>query len=268
MKTILITGATDGIGAQTAKRLAAEGHNLLVHGRSAAKLTALVQQLRAIRGAKSVEAFRADFASLTEVARLARQIVDRNGPLDVVINNAGVFRTDTVEAPDGRDVRMVVNTLAPALLTRIVLPVIPAQGRFVHLSSAAQAPVDLRALSGPFQLEAMSAYAQSKLALTMWSQSLADELGADGPVSVAVNPGSLLATRMVKEGFGVEGNDISIGAAILRSAALSDEFRDATGLYYDNDIARFSTPHADASDAAKVTAVTQSIESAIAQYRI
>jgi NAD(P)-dependent dehydrogenase (short-subunit alcohol dehydrogenase family) len=105
---------------------------------------------------------------------------------------------------------------------------------------------------------------QSKLALTIWSQALAQELGTNGPVTVAVNPGSLLATKMVKEGYGIAGNDIGIGADILVRAATTEEFAEASGRYFDNDAGRFAPPHADASDPVKVTAVVQVIETLIA----
>ena len=81
----------------------------------------------------------------------------------------------------------------------------------------------------------------------------------DGPVFVAVNPGSLLASKMVKEGFGLAGNDLSIGAEILRRAALSEEFATATGRYFDNDSGRFAHPHAGASDEVQVAAVMEAI---------
>lgn len=117
----------------------------------------------------------------------------------MLIDNAGVLKVDDPLTPEGLDIRFAVNTPAPALLTRRLLPLIPRDGRIIHLSSAAQAPVDLEALAGRRRLEPMAAYAQSKLALTLWSQSLAEELGPDGPVTLAKNPGSLLATRMVRE---------------------------------------------------------------------
>lgn len=160
----------------------------------------------------------------------------------------------------------MVNTLAPALLTRLLLAVIPAGGRIVQLSSAAQAPVDLAALAGLRALEPMQAYAQSKLALTMWSQALAAELGPEGPVSIAVNPGSLLATKMVRKGFGVAGKDIGIGAEILMRAALSDAFAGASGRYFDNDAGRFAPPHGDAADPGKVSAVASAIDARIAPH--
>ncbi|SMX47779.1 SDR family NAD(P)-dependent oxidoreductase [Maliponia aquimaris] len=265
-KTILITGATDGIGLETARRLSTDGHHLLIHGRNTDKLCKTAADLRAMPDAGPVEAWRADLSDLSQVARLARDVRAAHSRIDVVINNAGVLKTDHPTTTDGQDVRFVVNTLAPALLTRLLLPAIPQGGRVVHLSSAAQAPVDLAALSGQRALEAMEAYAQSKLALTMWSQALASELGKDGPVTVAVNPGSLLATNMVRKGFGVAGNDIGIGADILVRAALTEEFSDASGLYFDNDTLRFAPPHADAANAAKLAGVVEAIEKRIVAY--
>ena len=131
----------------------------------------------------------------------------------------------------------------------------------VNLSSAAQAPVDLDLLSGKVHTaDEFTAYAQSKLALTMWSRDMALKLGGNGPMVVAVNPGSLLASKMVKEGFGMEGKDIGIGADILTRAALSDEFEKASGLYFDNDSGQFSEPHPDGLNPQKCEAVVAAIE--------
>ncbi len=109
----------------------------------------------------------------------------------------------------GLDVRFVVNTFAPYLLTQRLLPLLGPPGRVVNLSSAAQASVNPDAMRGTVKLADMEAYAQSKLAITMWSRVMAETL-SDGPAIIAVNPGSLLGSKMVKEGFGVAGNDLRI----------------------------------------------------------
>lgn len=157
------------------------------------------------------------------------------------------------------------STIAPYLLTQRLLPLLGTSGRVVNLSSAAQAPVDPEALAGRVRLADMAAYAQSKLALTMWSRHLALALASHGPVVVAVNPGSMLGSKMVKEGFGVEGADLRIGADILVRAALSDEFATASGNYFDNDSGRFAAPHPDALDRRKSEALVQEIETLLSR---
>ena len=145
------------------------------------------------------------------------------------------------------------------------MPLLDEDARVVNLSSAAQAPVDLAALAGPPNLGEMAAYSQSKLAMTMWSNHMA-VTHPDGPVFVAVNPGSLLATKMVKEGFGIGGNDIGIGAQILREAAVSEDFADATGKYFDNDAGRFGPPHQDALSVGKCADIAGLIDQMISTF--
>ena len=259
-KTILITGATDGIGLLTAKTLAAAGHNVLLHGRNPGKLEAAAAEIDGV-----TEGYVADLSRLPEAAALADQVAAEHKQLDVLINNAGVFKTPAPVTPEGLDVRFVVNSFAPYLLTRRLLPIIPKTGRVVNLSSAAQAPVDVAAMTGGRALEDMAAYAQSKLAITIWTREMAKQ-APEGPVIVAVNPGSLLASKMVKEGFGVAGNDLQIGADILCQAALDDSFADASGAYFDNDAGRFGTPNPAALDSGHSKAVMTAIQAAVAEW--
>ena len=250
-KTILLTGATDGIGLETAKLLAADGHRLLIHGRSDEKLAATAKLLQGVDGAGQIESYRADLSKITYVETLATAITKAHSTLDVLINNAGVFKVPNTRTEEGFDIRFVVNTLAPYLLTKRLLPLIPADGRVVNLSSAAQSPVSLDALAGKQPLDDNQAYAQSKLAITMWSTYMARSIGNNGPTIIAVNPGSLLASKMVKDAYGIDGKDIGVGADILVRAALSSEFSNATGQYFDNDLGQFGSPHRDALNAEK-----------------
>lgn len=259
-KSILITGSTDGIGLATARRLAEQGHTLLLHGRNAAKLEQVVNSLASAPGAGQVESYVADLSRMSEVVSMAQKVAQNHDSLEVLINNAGVFRTAKTITETGLDIRFAVNTIAPYLLTQRLLPLLGASSRVVNLSSAAQTTVQPAALTGKIRLSDGAAYAQSKLAITAWSRQLAQTLGENGPMIVAVNPGSMLGTKMVKEAYGVAGADIQIGADILERAALSDEFAKASGQYYDNDSRRFAPPHPDALDTRKSAELVRLME--------
>lgn len=263
IKTILITGATDGIGLEAAKLLASQGHALLIHGRNSQKLNAVKALLTAIPNSGTISSYLADLSDLREVTKLAKEITNEYKHLDVLINNAGVLKSKDPITTDGLDVRFVVNTIAPYLLTQELMPLLGSLGRVINLSSAAQAPVNIQALTGEVELSDMEAYAQSKLAITMWSFVMAQKTKATGAAVIAVNPGSLLASKMVKEGFGMQGNDLAIGAEIMQRMALQPNISEHSGQYFDNDAGQFASPHPDATNLRKSEEVVQFIESII-----
>lgn len=264
-KNILVTGSTDGIGLATAKMLVSMGHHVLLHGRNPKKLEDVERSLSGLLGSGQVESYVSDLSEMSDVEALAKAITERHTHLDVLINNAGIFRVADPITQDGFDVRFAVNTIAPYLLTQRLLPLLGTSGRVINLSSAAQSPVDPEALTGRATLpDDFTAYAQSKLALTMWSRSMALSIKDVGPAIIAVNPGSMLGSKMVKEGFGVAGGDIRIGADILTRAALADEFAAASGLYFDNDSDQFASPHPDALNPQKTEEVVHAIETILA----
>lgn len=252
MKRILITGATDGIGLETARKLKSLGHEVIVHGRSLEKLEKVSSELEA-------KSFRADFSNLEEVKTMADDILNEYQSIDVLINNAGVFKTPISRTKDGYDIRYVVNTFAPYILTKKLLPILKG-GRVLNLSSAAQASVDFDAMLGKVELSDFEAYAQSKLAITMWSRHLANQLEKEGPIVIAVNPASLLGTKMVKEGFNTAGNDLNIGVNILTSLSLDQEHESHSGDYFDNDIGSYGLPQADGLDDEKAKRIVETIE--------
>lgn len=251
---ILITGATSGIGLQTAQALLGQGHQVLIHGRSPKKLAETEAALKRL-GQGTVQTLCCDLSKLAEVHEWSQTLGQTLGHLDVLINNAGVFAAPNNRTEEGLDLRFAVNTFAPYLLAQGLRSSMSAQGRVVNLSSAAQAPTTQAALTGAQVLDDGAAYAQSKLALTAWSHQLAAQRGSDDPLNVSVNPGSMLGSKMVQEAFGVAGRDIQIGAKILVQAATDPSFANANGLYFDNDSGHFAAPHPAAHDpeqAAKV----------------
>ena len=259
MKTIFLTGATDGIGLVAAQKLGAQGHRILIHGRNPEKLEQASEKI-----AGTPETYLADLANLKEVTLMCKEIKKNVKRLDSVINNAGILKTNQTRTTSNRDIRFEVNTVAPYLITRELLPLIERDGIVINLSSAAQRPVDLKALREFKDMNDMEAYAQSKLAIASWSHAMGREF-EDGPCIVAVNPGSLLATKMVKEGFGIEGNDVNIGSDILVRFVNDPEFSKRTGEYFDNDSGRFSPIHEAATDDAFIDELIKDLDRIVAE---
>lgn len=295
-KNILITGSTDGIGKLAAIKLAQLGHNVYLHGRDASKLADVIAEVKAaaIQANQQanqqviIDGFVADFSQLSDVKSMADAVIKKFTAaglhLDVLINNAGVFKVANTQTPEGFDVRFVVNYFAPYLLTRALLPLMSKSAieasnaaptannslpaRIVNLSSAAQQAVSAQALAGQKQLSDQDAYAQSKLALTMWSMALAEQVATDNINVIAVNPGSLLNTRMANDAYGQHWSSADKGADILVALAVSDEFANETGRYFDNDIkgehgdkrGAFGTPHNDASNKSAIEQLIQNTE--------
>ncbi len=255
-KTIIITGSTDGIGKLTALKLAKEGYVIYIHGRSEAKVNAVIAEIKEASNNQNIKGLVADFSDLEAVKKLTEQIKNEIPKIDVLINNAGIFKSQTTQNKEGLDIRMVVNYLAPYVLTNGILSNIKKGEalRIINLSSAAQAPVSEAVLLGKEQVSENVSYAQSKLALTMWSFYLAKQ---EPTINViALNPGSLLNTKMIKEAFGLHWSPAEKGVDIIHDLVTSEAYKNDSGKYFDNDKGdpkgNFSSAHSDAYDEAKI----------------
>ena len=248
MKTIIITGSTDGIGKLAAIDLAKEGHEVYLHGRSSEKLSAVIAEIKQLSNNENIGGFVADFSDLSAVRKMAEEVIQKCSKIDVLINNAGVFKSPQSDNKDGLDMRMVVNYLAPYVLTEALIPLMKkaASPRLINLSSAAQSPVSYTVLKGKEHRSEGDTYAQSKLALTMWSFYLAKQI-PDISV-IALNPGSLLNTNMVKEAYGRYWSSVDKGGKIIYNLAVLPEYEGVTAKYYDNDKGAFGRAHSDAYD--------------------
>ncbi len=247
-KTILITGSTDGIGKLAALKMAKDGHIIYLHGRDSEKLNKVIAELKQGTDNDDIFGFTADFSHLNEVKRMADEINDKISTIDVLINNAGVFKSPHSLTNDGSDIRIVVNYYAPYLLTNRILGKIKegSQPRIINLSSAAQSRISYDLLDANIQVSDQEAYAQSKLAILMWSFYLAQK---ESNISVvALNPGSLLNTNMVREAYGKFWSSADKGADIIYDLALIKSSEDIDGQYFDNDKGDFGLAHPDAYD--------------------
>ncbi len=260
MKHILITGSTDGIGKLAALKLAKDGHHIYLHGRNAEKLTLVTSELKNASNNSNISGFVADFSDLDAVQQLATQIINEVPQLDILINNAGVFNSPVAKTKDGFDIRFVVNYFAPYLLTNQLLPLLEQQNspRIINLSSAAQSTISFEALKGKTEIDTRAAYAQSKLAITMWSFYLAKKYPEI--CVIPVNPGSLLNTNMVREAFGRFWSSADKGGDIIYDLAVGEKHRSKNGNYFDNDQGAYGQAHADAYDEGLISQLIQETE--------
>ncbi|MFP4085884.1 MAG: SDR family NAD(P)-dependent oxidoreductase [Desulfobacteraceae bacterium] len=235
---ILITGATDGIGKITAQKLASMGASVLIHGRSHEKCESTLNDIREKTGNKKLGSYVADFSSLSEVRTMAEQISTVHSKLHVLINNAGVGPPKPAGknplSKDGYEICFAVNYLAPFLLTHLLVPLLKrgAPSRIVNISSAAQEPIDfdmmLERSYNPWKT-----YGQSKLALTIFTFDLAEQLKDNGVTVNCLHPGSLLDTKMVRESFGMAQGSAESGAEVEVYAATDPALEGRTGRYFD-----------------------------------
>ncbi len=246
MKTILITGSTDGIGKLTAIKLAQDGHQILIHGRSTEKVNDTVATLKEFTQNNAIVGFVADLSDFESIKKMIAQLANNYTKIDVLINNAGIYGSNKQPRKDHLDNSFVVNYLAPFLLTNGLISLLRNSNspRVINLSSAAQSTVSLKALAGKEPLAVANAYAQSKLALTMWSFDFAKK--HPDIITIAVNPGSLLNTKMVQEAYGQYWSSADKGADILYELAVSEKYLKSSEKYFDNDKGVFGNAHNDA----------------------
>ncbi|MFK0239277.1 SDR family NAD(P)-dependent oxidoreductase [Microbacterium sp. NPDC090281] len=200
-QTIIITGASDGIGAAAARQLASSPHRLILIGRS-------VEKTRAVAEETGAEWFTADFARLDDVRELAGEITEAVGDdgIHVLANNAGGIFGDRTPTVDGFEKTMQVNHLAPFLLTNLLLPqLLQAEGTVINTSSIAHrlfGHLDVDDLDNSRHFSPNKAYGDAKLANVLFAKSLHTKFHAQGLSAVAFHPGT------VRTNFAAESSSI------------------------------------------------------------
>jgi retinol dehydrogenase 14 len=192
-KTVLITGATNGIGKAAALEIAKQGANVIIVGRDKAKTESVAHELRNSSGNKNIEFMLADLSSQADIHTLTNNFKAKHSRLDVLVNNAGGFFETRKTTVDGLEYTFAFNHLGYFLLTHLLLGTLKASSpsRIVNVSSAAQGlgkifweDVQLSKNYG-----AMKAYYQSKLANVMFTYELAKHLAGTGVTVNALHPG-------------------------------------------------------------------------------
>lgn len=270
-RVALVTGATSGIGQETAVGLAARGAHVVLVGRDAARAEAARADVVARSGSSQVDVLLADLGSLAEVRRLAEQVLARYPALHLLVNNAGVVNTSRRVTVDGHESTLAVNHLAPFLLTLLLRErlVASAPARVVNVASEAHRfcagfdfddPMSERKFGFPGMLTGMRVYGMSKLANILFTAELARRLDGRGVVAHAVHPGAVatrlgtnngalghLATLAMRPFFKTPAQ----GAATSLHVASAPEAAKVSGRYYDDCAERAPSAAARDADAAR-----------------
>ncbi len=246
-KTIIITGASDGIGLEAASQLAAQGHHLVLVGRNPAKVEKAVARVTSESPDVAVESFVADFAALDDVRRLAGELTAAYPRIDVLVNNAGTVYDKRILTVDGFESTFAVNHLAPFLLTELLFDRLVASGpaRIVTTASVGhyRGTMDFDDLGYERGYQIMRAYSRSKLANVMYTRSLAVRLGGTGATANCLHPGTVAtsiwagAPTIAKPILAVAKKLLMItpaeGGATLTYLATSPEVEGLSGGYYE-----------------------------------
>ena len=253
-KTVLVTGATGGIGKATAMGLATMGANLAITGRDRKRTEVAAREIRAV-GRGQVDVFVADLSSQTEVRRLADEVLQTYPRIDVLINNVGGYWNTRHITPDGFEHTFALNHLAPFLLTSLLLDRLTqsAPARVVTVSSNAHATgqIDFDNLQGEQTYTGSRAYSQSKLANLLFTYELARRLQPSTVTANALHPGVVNTSFGAEDPGGLQRLILPFsrpflktpeqGAATSIHLSFSPDLEQVTGRYFANSKPRRSS---------------------------
>lgn len=248
-KTVLITGATAGIGRATALQLAHLGAAVIVAGRNEIKSRETVLDIREETGNPNVDYLLADLSSISETVALAEELKARHDRLDVLINNVGVFLWRRLETVDGLEHTLALNYLVGQfLLTRLLIGPLrgSAPARIINVSSAAHfgGKIHFDDLQSKHWYSGWKAYSQSKLANVLFTYALARRLAGSGVTANTLHPGFVitniattdnapdLLARGFRKVYGLLTRSPSDGAETSVYLATAPEVEGITGCYF------------------------------------
>jgi NAD(P)-dependent dehydrogenase (short-subunit alcohol dehydrogenase family) len=230
MSTVLVTGATDGLGRALATRLAGEGATVLAHARSEERGREALADL--LDGPGDVRLVVGDLASLSAVRALADQVPDR---LDVLVNNAGIgFGGEREESAEGYELRFAVNYLAGFLLASLLRDRLAASApaRIVNVASAGQQAIDFDDVMLENGYDGARAYRQSKLAQIMHAFDLAEELQGRGVTATALHPATFMDTKMVTDAGMAPASTVQDGLEATWRLVADPSVEGVSGAYF------------------------------------
>ena len=227
-KTVLVTGATNGIGQATALELAEMGANVHIVSRNERRCRN-TQDLIKQKTGQTISYYVADLSSLSQIKNFSQEFLKQNKRLHVLINNVGVFLRHRKESADGYEMTFALNHLGVFYLTHLLLDLVKksSPSRIINVSSIAHrfGSIHFDDLQSSKNYTSMKAYSQSKLANVLFTRELAQRFNGNGVTVNVLHPG------IVKSGFGLEENQKRSGISLMSIIGISPERGARTSVY-------------------------------------
>jgi len=235
-KIILLTGATDGIGYQTAIELAKLNPVLILHGKNLKKGETIKKELISWSGNKQIHYFNADLSSFSQIEAFSEAIHKEFQHIDILINNAGIYESNKIILDNGFEKTFMVNHLAAFSLSLSFLDLLKKanNAKIINVSSMVHAgSIDFGNLNAEKSYSGDSAYSLSKLCNILFSYELAERLKSQNILVNAMHPG-VINTKLLRAGWGPFGSSVTEGAKRILFLA-KDEEENFTNKYFEND---------------------------------
>ncbi len=241
-KIIFITGSTDGIGKKTAIESAKKGAFVIIHGKTQERALKTVNDIKRETGTNDIDYVVADFTDLSSILNLHKKL--KLEKVDILINNACTFQHSFKKTFDGFEYTFQICYLAHFILTDQLFPLIQKaeNGRIINVSSMVHAhTLDLDFIKDAEKYDGYKAYEVSKLANVLFTYELAERIKNTNITVNCLHPG-VISTKLLHNGWGIGGADVSVGADNLLFLAFSDKIKNVSGKYFANKKAVPSSP--------------------------
>ena len=235
-KIILITGTSDGIGYQAAVELVKSGYHVIVHGRNWEKAELTLKRIEMDTSKNNLSIVYADLKSFAQIKEMANNIYNRFDRLDVLINNAGIYKSERSITQEGLEETFAINYVAPFLLSNLLIDLLKKRklSRIVNVASQVHSNhFNFENLQFEQGYSGTKAYARSKTALILFTYLLAEKLKNTGITVNCLHPG-VINTKLLKAAMSFGGLSPIKGAKTLIYAATAPELENVSGKYFVN----------------------------------
>ncbi len=243
MKTVMITGSTDGIGKYLAHRLLEQNYRVIIHGRSKEKVDKTKEELLRKLGKNKILAQVADLFDFSQVQEMCNNLINNKVQIDVILHNAGTYENSLIFNNDHIEKTFAVNFVSNVLINELLIPFLTSYFKFtndeplriIYVSSIAYGSgrFDLKEWFVPHHFNGYQAYANSKMAQIMYTYYCAEIYKENPLVFHSLHPG-VIDTKILRENFKMKGSSLEEGIKTPYFLITSEEAKKSNGKYWNN----------------------------------